>query len=145
MRWKWNNQYTTTIHAINSIIVKLSPLTKITPLYRGWAGASLPEGFFTPDALGFRGGVEYGFSSTTTDRAQAVHYAEGKASTVLQLVMGMIDRGADVSWFSQYPHEKETLLPPGLTAAPALRSSWTHSRWPSWHAMNSGVAPSSSA
>ena len=33
----------------------------------------------------------------------------------------------------------------GLTAAPALRSSWTHSRWPSWHAMNSGVAPSSSA
>merc|ERR1719149_448435 len=30
-------------------------------------------------------------------------------------------------------------------AAPALRSSWTHSRWPSWHAMNSGVAPSSSA
>ena len=75
-------------------------------------GATLPEAFFKPDALGFRGGVEYGFSSTTTDRAQAVHYAEGKASTVLELVMGMIDRGADISWLSQYPHEKETLLPP---------------------------------
>ena len=73
VRWKWNNQYTTTIHAINSIIVKLSPLTRITPLYRGWRGATLPEAFFKLDALGFRGGVEYGFSSTTTDRAQAVH------------------------------------------------------------------------
>ncbi|EOD32716.1 hypothetical protein EMIHUDRAFT_230507 [Emiliania huxleyi CCMP1516] len=112
VRWTWHNQYSTTIHAINSIIVKLSPLTRITPLYRGWAGATLPEAFFKPDAFGFRGGVEYGFSSTTTDRAQAVHYAEGKASTVLELVMGMIDRGADVSWLSQYPHEKETLLPP---------------------------------
>jgi len=112
VRWTWHNQYTTTIHAINSIIVKLSPLTKITPLYRGWTGATLPQAFFQSDALGFRGGVEYGFSSTTTDRAQAVHYAEGKASTVLELSMGMIDRGADISWLSQYPHERETLLPP---------------------------------
>ena len=72
VRWTWHNQYSTTIHAINSIIVKLSPLTRITPLYRGWTGATLPEAFFKPDALGFRGGVEYGFSSTTTDRAQAV-------------------------------------------------------------------------
>ncbi|EOD31475.1 hypothetical protein EMIHUDRAFT_231872 [Emiliania huxleyi CCMP1516] len=112
VRWTWHNQYSTTIHAINSIIVKLSPLTRITPLYRGWTGATLPEAFFKPDALGFRGGVEYGFSSTTTDRAQAVQYAAGKASTVLELVMGMIDRGADISWLSQYPHERETLLPP---------------------------------
>ena len=90
----------------------MSPLTKIAPLYRGWTGATLPKRFFTPDALGLCGGVEYGFSSTTTERAQAVHYAAGKASTVLELQMGMIDRGADISWLSQYPHEKETLLPP---------------------------------
>ena len=62
--------------------------------------------------MGVRGGVEYGFSSTTTDRKQAVHYAQGKASTILELQMGMVDRGADISWLSQYPHEKETLLPP---------------------------------
>ena len=24
----------------------------------------------------------------------------------------MIDRGADLSWLSQYPHEREVLLPP---------------------------------
>ena len=35
--------------------------------------------------------------------------------------MGMVDRGADLSWLSQYPHEKEVLLPP-LTGIEALTS-----------------------
>lgn len=46
--------------------------------------------------MGVCGAVEFAFSSTTTDRATAVHYAQGKASTVLELEMGMVDRGADV-------------------------------------------------
>ena len=79
----------------------MSRLTKIEPLYRGWTGATLPRSFFEPDALGLCGGVEYGFSSTTTVREQAVHYAQGSASTVLELEMGMIDRGAEVAWLSQ--------------------------------------------
>lgn len=62
--------------------------------------------------MGVRGGVEYGFSSTTVAREQAAVYASGKASTILELEMSMADRGADISWLSQYPHEKETLLPP---------------------------------
>ena len=36
--------------------------------------------------------------------------------------MGMVDRGADLSWLSQYPHEKEVLLPP-LTGLEALEHS----------------------
>ena len=36
-----------------------------------------------------------------------------------QMQMGMVDRGADLSWLSQYPHEKEVLLPP-LTGIEAL-------------------------
>ena len=68
----------------HSIIVKLGRLTKIAPLYRGWTGATLPRSFFEPDELGLCGGVEYGFSSTTTERHQAMHYAQGKASTVLE-------------------------------------------------------------
>jgi hypothetical protein len=32
-----------------------------------------------------------------------------------------VDRGADLSWLSQYPHEKEVLLPP-LTGIEALGS-----------------------
>ena len=75
----------------------MARLTKIEKLYRGWTGATLPRSFFEPDALGLCGGVEYGFSSTTTVREQAVHYAQGSASTVLELEMGMIDRGADIS------------------------------------------------
>ena len=74
----------------------MSRLTKVKPLYRGWTDATLPKTFFEADDMGVKGGVEYGFSSTTTDRAQAAHYAQGKASTILELEMGMVDRGADI-------------------------------------------------
>ena len=84
VHWEWWNTYETTIHATNSIVVKMSRLTRIAPLFRGWTGATLPSSFFEPDELGLCGGVEYGFSSTTTDRKQAMHYAQGKASTVLE-------------------------------------------------------------
>ena len=57
--------------------------------------------------------------STTTDEAVALAFAkEGDARTASTLVvasMGMIDRGATLDWLSQYPHEREILLPP-LTA-----------------------------
>lgn len=79
-----------------------------------------------PNELGVRGGIEYGFSSTTTDKEQAVLYASagakpGDAMTIFEMRMGMVDRGADLTWLSQYPHEKEVLLPP-LTGVEALQS-----------------------
>ena len=52
VRWEWLNTYTTTIHALNSVIVKLLRLTKIRPLFRGWTGATLPKSFFAADAMG---------------------------------------------------------------------------------------------
>ena len=35
--------------------------------------------------------------------------ADGEAtcSTIFEMQMGMVDRGADLSWLSQYPHERE--------------------------------------
>ena len=42
VHWQWHNKYATTIHAINSVVVKMSRLTKVAPLYRGWTGATLP-------------------------------------------------------------------------------------------------------
>ena len=64
-------------------------------------------------------GVEYGFQSTTRDRSQAEHYAKGSgwakptdAMTIFEIQMGMIDRGAELTWVSQYPHERECLFPP---------------------------------
>ena len=47
--------------------------------WRGFSGGRLPDEFWRPNRFGVAGGVEYGFSSTTTEREQAVHYAKGKA------------------------------------------------------------------
>ena len=44
--WVWENKYTTTLHAINSAVLKLSKLTKAAPVYRGFTGATLPSSFF---------------------------------------------------------------------------------------------------
>ena len=76
------------------------------------------------DEMGVRGGIEYGFSSTTTEREQALLFAgspadQTDASTIFEMQMGMVDRGATLTWLSQYPHEQEVLLPP-LTGIEAL-------------------------
>eukprot|EP00959_Pyramimonas_sp_CCMP1952_P310569 6499559-Pyramimonas_sp.AAC.1 len=61
--------------------------------------------------------------STTTDREVAMQYASGQsAGTVLEIQTGMIDRGAELSWISQYPHEKEMCFPP-LTSMQVLGTS----------------------
>ena len=52
------NLYTTTIHAINSLIVKASKLTKAARVYRGVGNGLLPQAFWEPNAEGARGGVE---------------------------------------------------------------------------------------
>ena len=56
------------------------------------------------------GGVESAFMSTTLNRAVAMGYAAGDGSRtgiVLEVQQGMINRGAAISWLSQYPHEEE--------------------------------------
>ena len=120
------NDYVTTIHATNSCVLKLSKLTKAGKVWRGIKDATLPKEFWVPNEMGVRGGIEYGFSSTTVDREQAMMYAQGStdkkdgdASTIFEMQMGMVDRGADLTWLSQYPHEREVLLPP-LTGIEAL-------------------------
>ena len=126
------NRYTTTLHAINSAIIKLGKLTVAEKVYRGIAGMQLPEQFWnanecvqpnhsqprrpgvrsalpargipaclscTPHRFNVRGGIEPAFMSTTLQRDVAMHYAAG--GIVLEAQMGMVDRGADMSWLSQ--------------------------------------------
>ena len=108
------NRYVTTIHAINSAIVKASKLTKAAKVYRGVSGGVLPERFWTANKQGVRGGVERAFLSTTYERDVAIHYASSSdsPSIVFEIQMGMVDRGCDLGWLSQYPHERECLFGP---------------------------------
>ena len=106
--------FVTTIHAINSGIVKLAKLQRTTTVYRGVSGGVLPSEFLLPDQYGAIGGVEAAFMSTTTDRNVAMEFANRKAadgsqrpSMLFHITMGMIDKGADVEFLSQFPVEHE--------------------------------------
>ena len=52
--------------------------------------------------------------SCTEDKGVALKYAASKkkAAIVFEVKQGMVDRGADVAWLSQYPHEKEITFQP---------------------------------
>lgn len=114
------NRYATTLHCINSAIIKLSKLTVADKVYRGVSGGVLPEACRVPNSYGIRGGVEGGFLSTTTDKTTALFYANGGAdkskqglpSILFETQMGMVDRGADVAWLSEFPQEAEILFAP---------------------------------
>ena len=112
------NFYTTTIHVINSCIVKMGKLTKAQPVYRGMSGRIFPEQFWKPNSQGVMGGVEFAFMSTTPDRSVAEQYSQDGFGIIVEIQQGMIDRGAEISWLSQYPHEVEVLFAPlaGLEA-----------------------------
>lgn len=79
LSWKAlkGNRYATTLHAITSGIVKLAKVWKLPEnrrVYRGLGGLLLPKQFWDADQFGCRGGVEFGFLSTTTKREVAVQY-----------------------------------------------------------------------
>ena len=109
------NRYCTTIHVIQSTIAKLGKINPNGTGYTGLHGMLLHERFWTdhPD-LNTKGGVEGGFMSLTASRDVAKHYAclEEKVGIILEVDMSTMDRGAELAWLAQYPHEEETLLPP---------------------------------
>jgi hypothetical protein len=111
------NKYETTLFCIISGIIKLSKETLIPPsrrLWRGLGGMILPEQFWKQDSKGFRGGVELGLLSTTSERSVAIQYSGSgsRAGMVFEIVAGRIDIGAELGWLSQYPGESEYLFPP---------------------------------
>ena len=115
-----DNLYSTTIFVLVSAVQKLSRFTRIsqgTLLYRGLGGKiDLPDIFFQIDDQGCSGYAEWGFLSTTSDRDVALGYSGVKERRPKAMVMvietSSIDRGADISDFSQYPGEKEFLYLP---------------------------------
>jgi hypothetical protein len=119
-----DNRFPTTIFVLVSAIQKLSRCMNIpvgTLLYRGLGGSmELPDSFFipsekcmTPNALGY---CEFAFMSTTQDRSVAVQYSGVKdnkpKASIMEIHPNSVDRGADISEFSQYSGEKEFLIVP---------------------------------
>jgi hypothetical protein len=120
--------FATTLHAINSGLLKLQKVTSIPAghkVYRGLGGMRLPERFWKPDQYGCKGGVEFGFMSTTENRDVALRYSRGKLPTLLEISVGQVDRGAKIGFLSQYPTEDEILFPPlsnmEVVGKPSLR------------------------
>lgn len=58
-----HGRYTTTIHAINSGIIKLSRIQPTCTIYRGMSGMKLPSSFLEPNAYNVRAGVEVSLAS----------------------------------------------------------------------------------
>ena len=117
---KSDNRFSTTIFVLVSAVQKLSRCMNIPAgmmLYRGLGGTlELPDSFTTADENGCKGYCEFGFMSTTADRKVAVQYSGVKdkkpQASIMEIRPNAIDRGADISDFSQYPGEKEFLFVP---------------------------------
>ena len=114
---KGGNNYSNVIHAIVSGITKLSQVSGIPDnriLFRGTGGMRFSDCFYVEDETGVRGGVERAFLSTTTARAVAMHYIDGRdLPTVCCIQVSAVSKGASLSHISQFPGEDEVLMPPG--------------------------------
>ena len=55
-------------------------LTLVMTVFRGASGLAMPPKLKVPSKLGSRLGIEYGFMSTTTDKAVAVKYGRDAAA-----------------------------------------------------------------
>ena len=112
------NFFSTTIHVLQSAVVKIARNSKVPQnlvLYRGLS-MRFPANFYKADQNGCRGYTEWGFMSTTANKEVAIMYSgvrEGKSTaTVLQIKTSSVNRPACIETFSQYPQEREYLWVP---------------------------------
>ena len=86
-------------------------------LYRGMRDMKAAEDF------GDKGGCELAPMSTTTDLMVALEYSKSEFPFILKVrSSGFHDRGADISWLSAFPGEKEVLFPPLTYLKPTGRA-----------------------
>jgi hypothetical protein len=80
------NLYITTLHVINSAVIKLGKLTSAQKVYRGISSRTLPTELQTPNEYHVRGGIEYGFTSASTQRDEALKYAKPPSPLLVPLM-----------------------------------------------------------
>ena len=106
---KSGHRFTCTIHALASAIKKLQRLSQDeqgTLLWRGLGGLDVAE------FLASCGFTDRAFMSTTKDRRTAMEYSgvkKGLVGTVLCIETSTTNNGAEITAFSQYPGEAETV------------------------------------
>ena len=89
-------------------------------LWRGMRNAEVPESFMSS------GGTELAPMSTTADLSVALQYSAGRSAVLLRLTTStFMQRGADISFLSAFPAEKEVLYPPLTFLLPTGRESTT--------------------
>ena len=111
------NRYTNIIYLCQSAMLKISRAGRIPRgrrVYRGQSGFSLPKVFVVAGEDGGRGGAEFAFLSTSTNKDVAVSYIDTEKGLpiLFEFEVGSIDRGAPISFLSQFPGEDEILIPP---------------------------------
>jgi len=86
---------------------KLPTCDDAVDLYRGMKGVRVPKRFVE------KGGTELAPMSTTLDLATALEYSASASAVLFRLrTSDSLSRGADVSFLSAFPREKEILFPP---------------------------------
>ena len=98
------------IKMLRAVDAKCNTITEERIFWRGMHGRSLPPSFKD------EGGAEFACMSTTADFEVAVKFAQVETSDKPMLFKYVTDnslvRGADISFLSVYPEEKEVLYPP---------------------------------
>jgi hypothetical protein len=100
LRTKEIGKWATTISLVYSAVLKLSMLSKPTRAYRGVREdeMQIPDSFLDGD---FAGGVELGFTSTTTKPDVALKYSGKAKGSIFELEFTMTSRGASIQFLSQ--------------------------------------------
>lgn len=103
-----------------------SGATDTKVFWRGMKNLSLSQNF------GKEGGAEFACMSTTSDiKIATERFAEGSNPLIFKYVTDtFMDRGADISFLSVYPEEKEVLYPPLTYLKPvSVKKQKINGRW----------------
>jgi len=101
-----------------------SGVKELSQVHELWRGMSNVQ---STDAFRQQGGSEAAPMSTTSDPVVAVAYGQSRRCLLLKIVASnFVHLGADLSWLSAFPAEKEILYPPLTFLDPTGREATVH-------------------
>ena len=109
------HDWATTACVLFSAISKIATASKAGTVFRGVKEeqVQLPASFLVAGKDGFTGGVEPAPMSTTFDQGVAQSFAGTGRGSIFKIKFTVANRGASLSFLSQYPAENEIAFPSG--------------------------------